>query len=212
MIRSTPAALVLAALAVSPAFAATYVVRPDGTGDFPTIQAAISAAVDGDVIELGDGVFTGGGNRDLDYMGKAITIRSESGIPATCVIDCEGSEADPHRGFFFHSAEGLDSELAAVTVRNGYAPAEPTGFSDGGGVFCYSGSSPTIRECILENNYAGSGGAISFYDYSTARLLNCTIRWNAAGGGAGIVCDDLSSPTISGCTIIETRPRGAVAG
>jgi hypothetical protein len=32
----------------TPAFSTTYVVKPDGSGDFPTIQDAINAAVDGD--------------------------------------------------------------------------------------------------------------------------------------------------------------------
>jgi len=49
--------LALATLTLPSANAATYVVTPDGTGDFPTIQAAIDAAVTGDVIQLTDGVF-----------------------------------------------------------------------------------------------------------------------------------------------------------
>ena len=44
----------------SPAIATTYVVP----GDFSTIQAAIDAASDGDIIELLDGTFMGYGNRD----------------------------------------------------------------------------------------------------------------------------------------------------
>ncbi|MCK4414565.1 MAG: hypothetical protein KAY32_13585 [Candidatus Eisenbacteria sp.] len=56
--------LLLAASACA-AGAETYLVLPDGTGDFPTIQAAIDAALDGDEILLADGTFTGDGNRDL---------------------------------------------------------------------------------------------------------------------------------------------------
>ena len=37
------------------ASATTYVIEPDGSGDFPTIQAAINASSDGDIIELADG-------------------------------------------------------------------------------------------------------------------------------------------------------------
>ncbi|MBD3336645.1 MAG: hypothetical protein GF355_14125, partial [Candidatus Eisenbacteria bacterium] len=39
--------------------ATTWFVAADGTGDFPTVQAAITAASGGDIIELGDGLFTG---------------------------------------------------------------------------------------------------------------------------------------------------------
>ena len=37
------------------AFATSYLITPDGTGDFPTIQAAIDAAGGGDIIQLADG-------------------------------------------------------------------------------------------------------------------------------------------------------------
>jgi hypothetical protein len=63
---------------------ATHVVRPDGGGDFPTIQAAVHAAVDGDVVELTNGTFAGTGNRDIDLLGRALTVRSQSGDPAAC--------------------------------------------------------------------------------------------------------------------------------
>ena len=60
----------------------TYSVNPDESGDFPTIQAAIDDAsvIDGDVIELGSGTFTGPGNRDISCS-KALTVRSAAGHP-----------------------------------------------------------------------------------------------------------------------------------
>ena len=103
----------------NPCVPQVYVVDPGGTGDFPTIQAAIKAAADGDIIELTDGIFTGEGNRDMDYLGKAITIRSQSGNPEVCVIDCEGTESDPQRGFHLHSGEQAGSVLEGITIRGG---------------------------------------------------------------------------------------------
>jgi hypothetical protein len=79
-------AIVLTASGFS-ARATTHVVRPDGGGDSPDIQAAIDAATDGDIVELTDGTFTGDGNRDIDYKGKALTVRSQSGNPEGCIID-----------------------------------------------------------------------------------------------------------------------------
>ena len=51
-------------------------VDDDGPADYSTIQAAIDDANDGDIILLADGTYTGNGNRDIDFHGKAITLRS----------------------------------------------------------------------------------------------------------------------------------------
>ncbi len=80
----------------------TWVVHPDGSGDAPTIQAAIDSVSDTDIIELVDGTYTGDGNRDLSNDEKAIVIRSISGDPIACIIDCQGSVNDPHSGILFY--------------------------------------------------------------------------------------------------------------
>jgi len=92
------------------------VVKPDGTGDYPTIQAAINECEDGYIIELTDGVFRDGGNRDLTYWGTAVTIRSQNGDPATCVIDCEGTVSDPHRAIASSCATRPSSKPSALAI------------------------------------------------------------------------------------------------
>lgn len=106
-------------LAALPATAATIVVGPDGSGDYPTIQEAVDAAVPGDVIELEDGTYRGDGNRDIEYRGKSVTVRSRSGDPEACIIDCEGEEFEPHRGFFFRGGEDSTAVLEGITITNG---------------------------------------------------------------------------------------------
>lgn len=192
------------ALVAGSASAAIYVVRPDGTGDFPSIQRAVDAAVDGDVIELTDGTFERIRNRDIDFLGKAITIRSQSGDPTRCIIDCGGSVSAPHRGFLFAHGEGNDSVLEGVTVQNGYGPDED-GFSMGGAVLC-KGASPTIRSCRFVRNGAIMGGAIAstYNPSSTLQVEDCVIAYNTAalnGGGGAILAID-GAPTVRGCTIV----------
>ena len=94
-------------------------VDDDGSADFDTIQAVIDDANDGDTVLVAAGTYTGDGNRDIDFAGKAITVKSENG-PQTCIIDCQGSEDDPHRGFYFHSGEEANSVIEGFTITGGY--------------------------------------------------------------------------------------------
>jgi len=107
---------------ISSADAATIVVEPDGSGDYPTIQAAVDAAAPGDEIVLTDGVFVGDGNRNIDFGGKAITVCSQSGDAAACVIDVQGNyDGISDQGFVFDSGEGPNSVVRDLTITNGIA-------------------------------------------------------------------------------------------
>ena len=176
LIWSSAAILALAASAV----ASTYVVNPGGTGDFPTIQAAINGCINGDVIEMTDGVFTGAGNRGIDFNGMAVTVRSQSGNPEACIIDCQ----DADRGFLFTSGEGPSSVLEGVTIRNGSAS------NYGGAVYCSPGS-PTITNCIFSDNWgAQHAGAMLCFNGSAPTVEGCVYERqlkSAAPGGVPMV-------------------------
>ena len=150
--------------------------------DRQTIQAGIDAAGAGDTVLVADGTYTGEGNRDLDFDGKAITVQSEYG-PENCIIDCEGEG----RGFYFNSNEGNDSVVSGLTIRNGVAA-----IFYGGGILCRD-SSPTITNCNISNN---NDGGICCVD-SSLTITNCNISNNNDGGIYGYS----SSPTITDCTI-----------
>jgi predicted outer membrane repeat protein len=198
-------------LLVPAARGVTYTIAPDGSGDFATIQTAIMECFDGDVIELADGVFAGTGNRDLDYQGRAITIRSQSGDPEACILDCEGTETAKHRGVCFHSLESADAILENVTIMNGYGWT--AGSYVGGGAIClYNNSSPTIRNCIFtDNTDANDGGAIYCEDDSAPLITRCDFRRNSAYYG-GAICFRFCAlpPTVTGCTFTgnEASARG----
>jgi predicted outer membrane repeat protein len=143
------ALLLLVAACAAPAAATTYYIKPDGTGSFPNIQAGIDAALPGDIVELADGTFTGAGNRDIGFLGKAITVRSRSGNPETCIIDCQ----EAGRAFNFYDGEGPSSRLEGITITHGLQLS-----GSGGAIAC--GTAPTLAHLIFKDNEATSGGAI----------------------------------------------------
>ncbi|HUW20790.1 MAG TPA: hypothetical protein VMW16_15940 [Sedimentisphaerales bacterium] len=115
------AALVLLSSAIAGAAAGrTITVDDDGPADYNNIQAAINAAGNGDTVVVLPGVYTGPGNRDIDFLGKAITVQSidprNPQVVAATIVDCNASYSDRHRGFYFHNQEGPDSVLNGLTV------------------------------------------------------------------------------------------------
>jgi len=184
---------------------------------FPTIQQAVDICGDGDTIIVADGTYTGHGNRDVDFKGKAITIKSENG-PQYCIIDCQGSPGDPHRGFYLHSGEGGDSVIDGFTIINGYAPSDGDTwkFSDGGAICCdgyahypwIKRTSPTIRNCIINNNRAADCGAGIYCCYGSAKIVNCEVSSNY---GEGIFFRGLGFPVMIGCKVINNDGYGVTA-
>jgi parallel beta-helix repeat protein/predicted outer membrane repeat protein len=183
--------VLLAVSALAPA--ATHLVP----ADYDNIQAAINAAVNGDTVLVADGTYTGLGNRDIEFFGKGITVQSETGAD-NCIIDCQGTETELHRGFNFSYNQDTNSVINGFTIINGYA-------TSGGGINCRQNQNSTliITNCNIRNNASfgrgGWGGGISIMD-GIYFINNCTINDNSAeSNGGGIYCSD-SSPDINNCT------------
>jgi len=179
-------------------------------GEYGTIQAAIDDSHDRDKVLVADGTYTGDGNRDIDFHGRAITVKSENGA-GNCIIDCNGTEADPHRGFYFRSGEDPNSAIIGFTITNGYSPVECltrppfTCSQDGGGIRCVE-SSPTISQCRITGNWAHGGGGISCLRCSPI-ITECTFTGNDAGAGGGMGIWG-SNPIISNCTFSDNSAIG----
>lgn len=177
-----------------------------------TIQGGINVAGSGDTVLVADGIYTGAGNRDIDFFGKNVILRSVNG-PAVTILDCQGDILDPHRGFIFQNGEDSTAVLEGFTIRGGlvvdergagimienshptirdcsivgniaYFDSTTSGsvFALGGGVSCKN-ASPRFLSCVFSENSAHAGGALYCYDSSIVELVNCSFESNSAISG-----------------------------
>ena len=173
----------------------TINVLSDGSGDYPTIQAAIDAAGEGDTISLSNGTYTGSGNFNLDFGGKAIIVKSASGDPMSCLINVFGNGETPRRAFIFHRGETTSSVVQDIGIRNGYA------LQNGGAIYC-DGASPLITGCAIDNSQAnGEGGGAIACRNASPTIQYCTLAFNLSLEGTDIYCESNSSPLIRNCIL-----------
>jgi hypothetical protein len=155
--------------------------------DYSTIQQAVNASSDGEIIEVAPGVYSGSGNWDIDFQGKAITVRSEAG-PQYTTIDCS---SQGHRGFYFHRGEGPDSILRGFTIKGAVIPgsdipSDSASWSSrsshpiGGGIYCEF-SSPTIIDCVITDCSTELGGGVGSVGGAPV-IVDCVIEDCRAGG------------------------------
>lgn len=158
----------------------------------PTIQAGINAASNGDTVLVASGTYM----ENINFYGKAITVKSSSGASLT-IIDGDQNGAV----VTFANGETNASILQGFTVQNGYYVS---GIGEGGGI-SVEGSSPTIINNRVVNNKACEGNGIGVGFGSPIIKSNVIANNSNAGcggiGGAGIGLRGASSAQIIGNTI-----------
>jgi len=155
--------------------------------DQPTIQAGVDAAVDGDTVLVADGTWTGDGNHDIDFLGKAITVSSENGAE-TCIIDCQNDG----RGFIFNSGEDLNTRVSGFKILNGIQGL--------GGAICCIDSSPVIENMVISQCVAMDQGGGIYIENASPEIRNCFIDGCLSdNNGGGVFCLG-ASPDMSGYT------------
>ncbi len=157
--------------------------------DYFTIQAAIDASSNGDLIIVKPGIY----KENLNFNGKEVTVRStnpeDNDIVVTTIID--GDEKG--RVVRFENGEGEGTVLQGFTIINGVA-----GNHNGGGIFITNSSCPVIKNCIFYNNTAAYGAAITVTQESCVVIEECHFSANVATSrrGAAIYVINKSSAEI----------------
>ena len=197
---------------------------------FQSIGESVAAASPQHVLVLvRDGVYSGPLNRDLDFAGKKLLVKSLHG-PANCNIDLAGAG----RLASFDSGEGFPAGFQGFTIKNGRATGGgvllvlnssaslidcrvedcAAGDSAGGGVAWMLQSNLTVRGCELIGNTApfGRGGAIWAGAGSTLNVIDSTLAHNQAREGGAISIQDGFQTTLSHCRFLANSAFAGEGG
>jgi len=205
----------------------TIYVDVSGTGDYPTIEAAIHAATAGDLILVGPGRYTWANQATGDSLLGLINVprdytdfevRSIAGPEAT-ILDAQhhGKVMSVTGGF---SGDPGDLNYAGITIEgftftNGQANAvEPNpneGWS-GGGLNLHL-SDTVVRNCIFTGNEATEGGALWVGGQGDAVIENCLFENNNGKvGGAILLINSEPRITVRNCVIRNNHATLAGGG
>ncbi len=151
-----------------------WTVDDDAAADFDSIQAAIYAANDGDLIVVRAGTYV---EHTINTLGKAIVIRGTTGETGELVSIVDANSMGSV--FVCNTGETASTVLKNLVITGGSA------FS-GGGVYIEA-SSPSLVGCTITNNQApkGFGGGICIID-GLLSLVDCTFIGNIGGVGGGV--------------------------
>ncbi len=169
--------------------------EPDGYLDVPeeyaTIQAAIDAAFDGDIVLVDEGTYY----ENIDFLGKEITVASyflldeeESHIENTIINGSQPLDPDFSSCVRFMNEETSNSVLTGFTLTEGSG----TFFADwnatcGGGI-CVDNSSPTIKNNIVIENSADYAGSLGCFFDSNPEVNNNVFTDNFGNINIGGLC------------------------
>jgi hypothetical protein len=168
-------------------------VYEDGSGDAPTIAAAVAAANAGDSIYVHQGTFNEAGMS----VSKSLVITGVDGAALT-TVDGDGLGAC----IFTFPAGSASVVLSDLTIKNGATTLL------GGGIYC-SNSSVTVERCVVESCYSPYyGGGIAVTNASPA-IRNVVFRWNQADHDGGGLYLSASNSIVDSCVFHDNAAAGS---
>ena len=189
------------------ASAATYTVAVDGSGDYTTIGAELSAAGDGDRVEVAAGTWTealyfAGKDVELVGMGSDSTILDAGGSSSYALTFASGESSFALvEGFTIHNVEGQGAWISGSNPTFRDVVFEGLGGTGvyGGAVQISSGS-PSFSGCVFQDNTAAYGGHV-YIARGTPEISDSTLSDGSSVGTGGAIY--LASD--AGLTLVDTE-------
>jgi hypothetical protein len=180
------------------------VIRVDGSGDAPTVQAGIDSSRHGDTVLVGPGTYY----ENIDLKGRQIHLKGEEGAEATIL---DGSRGDTSV-IACHSGETLDTIIEGFTITGGVGQVGCA--RQGGGIYILS-SAAVIRGNVIRGNtaiatppcFASFGGGMEITDSSAPVLIEGNLIEDnfSTGLGGGI---SLGTPCVVQDNVIRLNRTG----
>jgi thermitase len=188
----------------------------DGGCDFDTIQGAVDAARDGDVIKVAAGIYTGvndyGSLAQVVYVDKTITIR---GGYTPAFADPPHPDANPttidaqNGGRALYITGDISPTIEGLRITGGDAAGLEggQGGGDAGGGISVVDALATISNTYVFSNTARWGGGVYLWA-SGATFIGNTINDNAARWGGGLYLETGSDAALVGnCLSANTAEK-----
>ncbi|MFH1467646.1 MAG: MopE-related protein [Pseudomonadota bacterium] len=189
-------------------------------GDFATIQDAIDAASDGEVICVGAGTY----HEHLSVWSKDLELVGIDG-PAATVIDAGysgwgaqfGESTSQMTGFTVQHADSTtigggimvylsDVALAALDIRDNAAV-------NGAGIYVHTGSTVSLHDSVLQQNVASNdGGGVFVLDGSQLTMWNVLVAQNEAVRGGGVVLEANATASLGATAIFGNTASDHTGG
>lgn len=197
----------------------THTVCPAGppTCDYSVIQDAVDAAVDGDLIKIAQGTYTGvnnyGATPQVVYIGKSIHIKggyslnnwtSPNPILNPTTIDAEGKG----RGLFITG--NIYPTIEGLRITGGYAKSQAVVM--GGGIYIDQNSTATIRNNYIYSNTASYAGGGLGASASSPLIIHNTFISNTVDNEGGGLALHFSDATVRDNTFISNTANGWAGG
>jgi len=181
--------------------------------DFPTIQAALDAASDGDTVLVEPGIYT----EHLDFHSKDVRVESTDGAAAT-IVQVSGGTAvtiGPQGGLIGFTVTGAAEYFGAAVSVSGIGTLIQRNIFDGntqlaggfGAAIGGNSASPLVDRNVFRNNSCDQqylSAVVSFINMSSPRITNNLFAHNQCRA-INMTLPEGNSPSVINNTIVDNR-------